>query len=55
MVGARHHIDGVPIDVVELTGAPGDVVITHLHVFHTASPNTSDTPRQMLGKTLLAA
>jgi ectoine hydroxylase-related dioxygenase (phytanoyl-CoA dioxygenase family) len=55
MVGARHHIDGVPIDVVELTGAPGDVVITHLHVIHTASPNTGDTPRQMIGKTLMAA
>jgi hypothetical protein len=55
MVGARYAIDGVPVDVVELTGAPGDVVVTHLHVFHTVSPNTSDVPRQMLGKAVFAA
>lgn len=55
IVGERHEIEGVPVDVVELTGSPGDVVLTHLHVFHTGSPNTSDTPRQMLGKTVLAA
>jgi hypothetical protein len=55
MVGERYEVEGVPVDVVELTGAPGDVVITHLHVFHSASPNTSDTPRQMLGKAVHAA
>jgi hypothetical protein len=55
MVGRRYEIEGVPVDVVELTGAPGDVVITHLHVFHSSSPNTSDAPRQMLGKPVLAA
>ena len=55
MVGERYEIGDVPVDVVELTGAPGDVVITHLHVFHTGSPNTSDTPRQMLGKGIHAA
>ena len=55
MVGECYDIGGVPVDVVELTGAPGDVVITHLHVFHTSSPNTSETPRQMLGKGVVAA
>jgi hypothetical protein len=55
MVGKRYDVDGVPVDVVELTGAPGDVVITHLHVFHTASPNAGDAPRQMLGKGVIAA
>jgi Phytanoyl-CoA dioxygenase (PhyH) len=50
LVGAAAEIDGVPVQVVELTGAPGDVVIAHLHVFHSRSPNASAVPRLMLGK-----
>jgi hypothetical protein len=45
----------VPVDVLELVGSPGDIVITHLHVFHTTSPNTDDTPRQMLATSIAAA
>jgi hypothetical protein len=55
MVGERFQIEGIPIEVVELTGRPGDVVITHLHVFHCTSPNASNAPRQMLGKAVVAA
>jgi hypothetical protein len=55
LVGERLDVDGIPVDVVELTGSPGDVVITHLHVFHSASPNTSDTPRLMLRSEVDAA
>jgi hypothetical protein len=50
LVGAEVEIDGVPVQVVELTGSPGDVVVTHLHVFHARSPNTGTVPRLMLGK-----
>jgi hypothetical protein len=50
LVGTTGNVDGIDVDVVELTGAPGDVVITHLHVFHTVSPNVSSRPRQMLGR-----
>lgn len=54
LIGQRYDVGGVPVDVVELTGQPGDVVITHLHVFHSPSPNTGDFPRQMLGKGVTA-
>lgn len=50
LVGAAGEIVGVPVQVIELTGSPGDVVVTHLHVFHARSPNTGTVPRLMLGK-----
>lgn len=52
---AADEIDGVPVQVVELTGSPGDVVVTHLHVFHARSPNTGTVPRLMLGKEIRRA
>ena len=55
LLGQVGDVAGVPVEVVELTGKPGDVVITHLHVFHTASPNTTATARQMLGKAIHAS
>ena len=50
LVGQKGEVNGAPVEVHELTGQPGDVVITHLHVYHAASPNVSAVPRQMLGK-----
>jgi hypothetical protein len=50
LVGEAAEIDGVPVQIAELTGSPGDVVITHLHVFHARSPDTGATARLMLGK-----
>ena len=55
LVGTTHDVDGIPVEVRELTGEPGDVVITHLHVFHSASPNVSSRPRHMIGKGVLRA
>lgn len=55
LVGQVHDVGGVPVEVRELTGKPGDVVITHFHVFHSAAPNVSDRPRRMLGKAILTA
>ena len=55
VVGKRLDVDGIPVEVVELTGSPGDVVITHMHVFHSASANTSDAPRLMLRKAVDAS
>jgi ectoine hydroxylase-related dioxygenase (phytanoyl-CoA dioxygenase family) len=39
------------VRVVELTGAPGDVVLWHPSLFHAASSNASDRPRFMLTHT----
>jgi hypothetical protein len=55
LVGTAAEIDGVPVQVVELTGAPGDVVVTHLYVFHARSPNTAAVPRLVLGKEIRRA
>lgn len=55
LVGTTHEVDGVPVTVEEMTGDPGDVIITHLHVFHSASPNTASRPRQMIGKAVMRA
>ena len=55
LVGAAGEIDGVPVQVVELTGAPGDVVLTHLHVLHARSPDTGTAARLMLGKEIRRA
>ena len=40
-------VDGVPVHVVELTGAAGTVYITHPWVLHSLAPNTRETPRLM--------
>lgn len=37
----------VELQVVELTGAPGDVWLMDLRVLHSLSPNTTDRPRLM--------
>jgi ectoine hydroxylase-related dioxygenase (phytanoyl-CoA dioxygenase family) len=44
-------IDGVHVRVVELTGAPGDVVLWHPSLLHIAAPNCSEQPRFMLTHT----
>ena len=37
----------VALEVVELTGAPGDAYLTDLRLLHTAAPNATDRPRMM--------
>lgn len=53
-MGSSHEVDGVPIEIIEMAGEPGDVFVTHLQVFHCAAPNATDTPRLMLGKAVMA-
>jgi ectoine hydroxylase-related dioxygenase (phytanoyl-CoA dioxygenase family) len=40
--------DGVPLQVVETTGAAGDVIILHPLVLHVAAPNKAAEPRFLL-------
>ena len=40
-------IDGVPTQVVELTGRAGDVVVCHPWLIHNIAPNVLDRPRMM--------
>ena len=41
-------VDGVPLNVMELTGQPGDAWLMDLRVLHAAAPNASDRPRLMI-------
>lgn len=43
----EHDVDGLPARVVELTGEPGDVFITHPWVFHSIAVNAGDRPRMI--------
>jgi ectoine hydroxylase-related dioxygenase (phytanoyl-CoA dioxygenase family) len=38
-------IRGHAVEVRELTGEPGDVHVTHINLFHSASPNAGNRPR----------
>ena len=40
--------DGAPIEVVELTGDPGDLWLMDMRALHTAAPNASPEPRVMM-------
>lgn len=44
-------IDGVEVRVVEMTGEPGDVILAHPMVLHTAALNCSSSPRFVLQTT----
>lgn len=48
-IGTVHHEDGLELEVQELTGAPGDVVITHPWTLHTGASNVGTSPRMMRG------
>ncbi len=40
--------DGVSLQVVELTGEPGDVFVTHPWLLHAPSANCGELPRMVL-------
>ena len=52
-IGATHDADGIEVVVEELTGEPGDVVITHPWTFHAGISSRGTTPRMMLRHRIL--
>lgn len=48
-------VGDAPLQVVELTGAPGDVWLMDLRLLHTASPNATQQPRMMATHRFLRA
>jgi len=40
-------VGDVALEVVELTGVPGDAFFTDLRVLHAGAPNAADHPRMM--------
>jgi ectoine hydroxylase-related dioxygenase (phytanoyl-CoA dioxygenase family) len=47
-VGPLGRAGEIEIEVVELTGKPGDVWLMDMRVLHTVAPNARSTPRVML-------
>jgi hypothetical protein len=47
LLGQVGAVGDVTLEVMELTGAPGDAWFTDLRVLHTASPNAASYPRMM--------
>lgn len=47
-----HEIDGIPVRVDELCGAPGDAFLIHPWILHVTAPNAGPGPRFMLAKCL---
>lgn len=41
-------VDGVPLQVIEATGVPGDVIVLHPLSLHVGAPNNGTDPRFML-------
>jgi hypothetical protein len=45
-------LDGVPVRVIELTGAAGDAFLVHPWVLHAAAPNCNPAPRMMVSASI---
>ena len=48
-LGETIDVDGIALRPLEITGDAGDIVVTHIQLFHSPSPNVTDRPRQMIG------
>lgn len=53
MIGNTGSVDDVDVEIVEMTGEPGDVYLMNLRVLHTRWPNQSRELRVMLTQRFL--
>jgi hypothetical protein len=53
-LGETVEIEGCALEVVELTGQPGDAVLMHPLTLHAGARNALDRPRMMLASSILA-
>ncbi|MFL5296178.1 MAG: phytanoyl-CoA dioxygenase family protein [Phenylobacterium sp.] len=51
-MGAANRVNGVELQVEEMTGEPGDVFLMHPNTLHAPSANMLDTPRLALAETI---
>ena len=51
-MGAETDVDGIPCQVEEITGEPGDVFLMHPAALHTLAPNVLDQPRLVLAQSV---
>ena len=54
LVGERE-VAGVPVEIVDLSGEAGDVVIGHPWLLHRAAPNRGERPRMMRVQRVVSA
>jgi hypothetical protein len=47
-MGRVEEVDGIPLQVIENTGAAGDVILLHPLTLHVAAPNNGAAPRFLL-------
>ena len=47
-VDRAEEVDGIPVQVIEMTGAAGDVFVLHPLLLHVAAPNKATEPRFLL-------
>ncbi len=53
--GSKKSMEQIDLDVVELTGSPGDVYFVDMRAIHSAAPNMSELPRMMATHRFLRA
>jgi ectoine hydroxylase-related dioxygenase (phytanoyl-CoA dioxygenase family) len=46
-------VAGVPLQVEEMTGQPGDLYLMHPRALHAGAPNATDQPRLVLSQFVL--